>query len=250
MQVLGKIMKNNSLKKLKNVIILGASSDIGFDTMKIYADKGYNVLAHYNKGTKFFFSYTKKKNIRLLKFNFSTNIKNTEKFLNRKEIKNCDIFINAAASLKEINYNKFKIINLLDAFKINLFPGVILTQILGNLMNKRKKGRIIHLSSIGVKFGGGDDSFCYSLSKHGLEFMPKKLKEWTKNNVLINSVRVGLTNTKIHNNLKNKNLKKRINLIPIKRMATPNEIAKFIYYLGSEKNTYISGQVIPISGGE
>jgi NAD(P)-dependent dehydrogenase (short-subunit alcohol dehydrogenase family) len=80
--------------------------------------------------------------------------------------------------------------------------------------------------------------------------MPKMSKEWTKNNVLVNTVRVGLTDTKIHKKIKSKDLKKRINLIPIKRMAQPSEIANFIYYLGSEKNTYISGQVISISGGE
>ena len=249
-QAIGRNIKKKPINKLKDVIILGASSDIGLEIMKLYISKGYNVIAHYNNGTKAFLNLAKKNNIRLLKFNFSTDIKKTENFLNKKEIKNCDIFVNVAASLKEIHYNKFKINDLLEAFKINLFPGVILTRILGNIMNKKKRGRIVHLSSIGSKFGGGDSTFCYSISKQGLEFMPKMSKEWTKNNVLVNTVRVGLTDTKIHNKIKSKDLKKRINLIPIKRMAQPSEIANFNYYLGSEKNTYISGQVISISGGE
>ena len=39
-------------------------------------------------------------------------------------------------------------------------------------------------------------------------------------------------------------------MIPIKRMANSEEIAKFIFFIGSDKNTYISHQVLPISGGE
>ena len=38
-------------------------------------------------------------------------------------------------------------------------------------------------------------------------------------------------------------------IIPLGRMAQPEEIAEFIYYLGSEKNTYITGQKIMIDGG-
>lgn len=37
--------------------------------------------------------------------------------------------------------------------------------------------------------------------------------------------------------------------IPLKRMADPEEIAKFIFYLASEENTYITGQKIAVDGG-
>ena len=42
----------------------------------------------------------------------------------------------------------------------------------------------------------------------------------------------------------------RISMIPIGRMASTQEIAKFVYWLGSNENTYITGQVLSISGGE
>ena len=47
-----------------------------------------------------------------------------------------------------------------------------------------------------------------------------------------------------------KNLRSRVSKIPQKRLASPNEIAQYIFYLASEKNTFISNQVISISGGE
>ena len=239
------------MKKNKKVLILGASSDIGLSIIQIYLKHNYEIIAHYNKGTKAFFNLVSKHNsIKKIKFNFSTSTTNIEKFTKNKIFKNCNVFINAAAKLKEIKYEKVSVNDVFETMKVNLLPGIMFTKILGNNMNKKKWGRIVHLSSIGVKFGGGESNFCYSLSKHGLEFFPKTVKHWIKNNVFINTVRVGVTNTKIHKNLPSKNMKDRIKLIPINRMADTSEISKLIFYLGSEENTYISNQVISISGGE
>ena len=49
---------------------------------------------------------------------------------------------------------------------------------------------------------------------------------------------------------KAKNLKKRIKLIPTRRMATIDEVSNKIFSLASEENTLIHGQIINISGGE
>ena len=45
-------------------------------------------------------------------------------------------------------------------------------------------------------------------------------------------------------------MKKRINLIPIKRMAKPKEISNYIVNLVLDENSYMTGQTISISGGE
>ena len=47
-------------------------------------------------------------------------------------------------------------------------------------MIKANYGRLLHCSSIGVKFGGGNNSYSYSLAKHCLEFMPQFLKKILK----------------------------------------------------------------------
>ena len=49
---------------------------------------------------------------------------------------------------------------------------------------------------------------------------------------------------------KTKNLKKRIKLIPLARMASKTEVATYIHFLTSEKNNLIANQIINISGGE
>ena len=114
----------------------------------------------------------------------------------------------------------------------------------------QKWGRILNCSSIGIKYGGGKNTYNYSFSKHALEFIPSDYRNWAKKNILINNLRIGVTDTKIHNRIRNRNLERRVKLIPIGRMASKKEIAKFIYQLASQQNTFITGETISIAGGE
>lgn len=42
----------------------------------------------------------------------------------------------------------------------------------------------------------------------------------------------------------------RVKLIPLGRAAHPDEIAEMVLFLASEKSSYITGSIIPVSGGE
>jgi NAD(P)-dependent dehydrogenase (short-subunit alcohol dehydrogenase family) len=117
-------------------------------------------------------------------------------------------------------------------------------------MNNRKFGRVLLSSSVGVKFGGGKSTGLYSLSKYMNEFFFSNYKEFYRKNILINALRIGVTKTKIHKNVKNKNLKKRVSLIPIGRMASTNEVAKYIYFYSSDLNSLTTNKIVDISGGE
>jgi|TARA_B110000285_G_C14880335_1_gene493561 3-oxoacyl-[acyl-carrier protein] reductase len=238
------------MKFSKKVLILGASSDIGLSIMNMYLNKNYKILAHYNNGNSKFSAFVKLNNIETIKFNFLTSNRNIEKFLSKSIFKTYGIFVNALGHIKELEFTKIKIKDLEDIFKVNLYPSILLTKFMGKIMYKKKWGRIVNLGSIGVKFGGGIKNFPYSLSKHALEFFPNETKQWAKNNVLINTIRVGATNTKLHLKLPSKNIDQRKKIIPMKRMAEPVEIAELVYFLGSDENTYISNQVIAASGGE
>ena len=90
----------------------------------------------------------------------------------------------------------------------------------------------------------------YSLSKYLNQFFPAIYKNYYKHNIMINSLQIGVTDTRLHSKDKSKNMKKRIKLIPINKMASTNEVAEYIYFLCSEKNTLITNQNINISGGE
>jgi len=109
--------------KNKKVFILGSSSDIGQSLIKIYLEKKYEIIAHYNNGSKKFLKLiNKNKNIVPLKFDLSSNKDKLNIFLQNKDIKKCSVFINAAASLKDIKYEKITSSNLMETLKTNLIP--------------------------------------------------------------------------------------------------------------------------------
>ena len=62
-------------------------------------------------------------------------------------------------------------------------------------------------------------------------------------------VRIGVVNTKIHKKISNKDLKKRIKLIPLGKMLSKKDVSELIYFL-IFKNKTISNQVLQITGGE
>ena len=83
-----------------------------------------------------------------------------------------------------------------------------------------------------------------------MEFIPSESKHWSKKNILINNLRIGVTKTKLHSKINKKNIKERIKLIPIGRMANTLEISEYIFYLSTEKNSFITNETLSIAGGE
>jgi 3-oxoacyl-[acyl-carrier protein] reductase len=236
----------------RTVLITGASSDIGLALCQRYLDQGYSVVAHYSSGRPEFFQLVESnKNVLPLQIDFS-NPDNLEHALskNTDAIETCDVFINAAAVLTAQPFAKVTPQSILTSLTINLIPGIMIMQAVAPAMVKREWGRIVHLSSIGVKFGGGTASFDYALSKHAMEFLPADHKAWAAHNVFTNVLRIGVTDTRFHGNDPDKDMAKRISFIPARRMALPDEIAQSVHWFGSEENAFTSGQVVAIAGGE
>jgi len=234
----------------KRVLILGGSSDIGEELVKLYLKNNYNVIAHYNKNIKNL-KKINNKNLSFLKFDLR-KVNSFEKFIKKKQkiFLNLDILVSLTGYFSPKKIDNIKVSDFSDHINVNYLSNFLLVRSVTKGMLKRKWGRIILSSSIGTKFGGSDKSFVYSLSKYMNQFFPKIYKSFIKKNVLINTLQIGLTNTKIQQIDKTKNLKKRVKLIPLARMASVTEVAIYIYFLTSEKNNLIANQLINISGGE
>ena len=230
---------------VKNVLILGASSDIGKNVVKYFLKDGYTVFLHYNNNKP----KIKSKKVKFFKYNFN-KIENYENFINKIKNTNFSSFINLIGYIDNRDLSKAKFNDLNNSLKINFIFPILISNYISNKMIKAKYGRILHCSSIGVKFGGGINTYTYSLAKHCLEFIPQHYKINSKANVLYNVLRIGVTDTKIHKKISKKNLKSRVEKIPLRRIGKPDEIAQYIYFLSSNNNSFITNQVLSISGGE
>jgi NAD(P)-dependent dehydrogenase (short-subunit alcohol dehydrogenase family) len=126
----------------------------------------------------------------------------------------------------------------------------MLTKLAVQAMRNRRSGRIVSISSIGVKYAGSPQTIQYSVSKAALESGTLALaKEAASYNVLINVLRAGITRTPVHDRL-GRDMEARVGLIPLKRVAEPSEIARVVLFLVSPHNTYLTGAIIPVAGGE
>ena len=83
-----------------------------------------------------------------------------------------------------------------------------------------------------------------------MNFFFSSFKKFYKENILINTIRIGITDTKIHKKKGVSNMKSRVKLIPLKRIAQPSEIVEYLYFYASEKNTFTTNSLIEVTGGE
>ena len=237
---------------MDQLFLTGASSDIGMAICRRYLAEGHKVVAHYHAGRDIFNDLVNgNKNLIGLNIDFS-DPENVEAAIQEHKDILCasDIFINAAAIFEATPFSQITAEKLTRALNINLVPGYLFMRTIAPAMCERGWGRIVQLSSISAQFGGGSASFCYALSKYAMEFLPSDHKKWAKHDVLANVLRVGVTDTRIHQNDPTKSISKRVALIPIGRMASVDEIAEVAFWLGSKNNTFVTGQTIIASGGE
>ena len=168
--------------------------------------------------------------------------------------KNCrlkvDCIVNNAAINPLAAVDELTDKDIFETININLTAPLMVVRALVGQMKKSKYGRIVNIGSIwGVV--SKEKRTVYSMTKNGIHGLTNTLAvELGKYNILANTVCPGYTNTELtKKNISAAEAGKIKNEIPLGRFADPDEIAGLIYFLGSEQNTYITGQKIAIEGG-
>ena len=153
--------------------------------------------------------------------------------------------INIVRPNRETSLDDFNLMN-----DINLKAPYILTREVSNIMINNKYGRIINISSIWSVKTRSSRSL-YTTTKSALVGLTKTLSvELGEYNILINAVGPGFTITELTITTNTpEDLVRLADLVPLKRLAQPIEIAKFVAFLSSDQNTYITGQNLLIDGG-
>lgn len=139
---------------------------------------------------------------------------------------------------------------LKDMISINLVAPIRILRSVIPGMKQRGYGRVVNIGSIwGIVSKRG--RCVYSVTKHGIHGLTKTLAvELGEYGILVNTVCPGFTLTELtKKNNTDKQIEDISQDIPMKRMAWPEEIASTVCYLVSEKNTYVTGQLIAVDGG-
>ncbi|MDQ0227785.1 SDR family NAD(P)-dependent oxidoreductase [Metabacillus niabensis] len=162
-----------------------------------------------------------------------------------------DILVNNAGISQKVTVEDMTIEDMTRVFNVNMFGLFLCTQAVLEPMKKQKFGRVINLSSVSAKRGGGVFGGAhYSASKAAVLGFSKNLaREVAVDGITVNSVAPGLVNTEIWKSLPEEDAKKVIDSIPMGRPGEVSEIASAIAFLASEEASYITGEEIDINGG-
>ncbi len=140
------------------------------------------------------------------------------------------------------------------------FAATFDTNVLGTLLSMKhelramlpqRSGSIVNVSSAYGSVGAAGASV-YVASKHAVEGMTKSAAlEVAGTGVRVNVVAPGTTDTGMLTRFTNtdKNKAALISTVPVKRLATPEEIAHVIAFVSSANASYMTGASIPVDGG-
>ena len=136
-----------------------------------------------------------------------------------------------------------------DVINVNLNSSFYILKHFVKKMVKKRFGRIVFISSV-VAHTGNPGQVNYTSSKAAISGMVKSLAlELSSRNIAVNAVAPGFISSnmtdKLNENQKNSILER----IPMKRLGTPEDIAKTVGFLCSDNASYITGQTIHVNGG-
>jgi NAD(P)-dependent dehydrogenase (short-subunit alcohol dehydrogenase family) len=137
---------------------------------------------------------------------------------------------------------------------VNLEAPMLLAASAGRGMSERGYGRIVSVSSVHARVSA-NEGLAYDTSKAGLEGATRTLGiELAPHGVLVNAVAPGFVHTQAgQTDLLHTEPYRRTYVeegrVPLRRSATPAEIADCIRWLAGPGNTYVTGQTVTVDGG-
>ncbi len=160
-----------------------------------------------------------------------------------------DILVNNAGITRDGLIFRMSAEDWTSVLNINLTSAFYLSRAVSRTMIKQRSGSIVNVASI-VGMIGNAGQTNYSASKAGLIGFTKSLaREVAGRNVRVNAVAPGFIKTKMTENLNEEQQQKLREQIPMSRIGEPEEVAKAIVFLCSDLASYITGQVIQVTGG-
>ena len=132
---------------------------------------------------------------------------------------------------------------------INLKGPIRVTRAVLDGMIERRRGRIVSISSDAGRVGSSGEAV-YSAAKAGIIGFTKSMaRELASREVTVNAVAPGLIETEMTAYLPEDRRSEYLQLIPVGRLGTVDEVAELVGFLARREAGYITGQVIGINGG-
>ena len=238
----------------KSALITGASRGIGRALAMKYAEKGYDIAISCRRQEEKLLEAAKE--IRTLGADCITYMgdmgaeEDVEEFFRQihQQHEQIDLLINNAGishigllqDMTAREWDEILAANLRSVFLCSraVIPGML----------SSKTGKILSISSVWGNAGASME-VAYSTTKGAVNAFTKALaKELAPSNIQVNAIACGMIDTDMNRCFSPEDISRITEEIPSGRMGTPREVAELAYQI-TQKNHYLTGQIITLDGG-
>lgn len=240
---------------MKTAVITGASRGMGKATAEVFAKNGYNTVICYNNSEE---SAKELEAALVNEGRSAVAIKSDVR--SRDDIKRLfdavyslygriDVLVNNAGIssfglLGDMTDNDFDAIN-----NVNYKGTFLACREVIPYMLKEHSGSIVNVSSVWGIAGASCESV-YSASKAAVISLTRSLaKELGPSGIRVNCVAPGVINTDMNAHLSADTMSELSDQTPLCRIGEPSEVAEAIFFLASDKASFITGQTLTVDGG-
>ncbi len=164
-----------------------------------------------------------------------------------------DFLVNNAGSMVERRSISEMTEELWDrVMDVNLKSVFLCSRAVLPMMRRQGSGRIINVTSLAARNGGGPGAVAYATSKGGVSTLTRAMaKELVSENILVNGVGPGVITTPFHERYTPPDVREKLaSGVPIGREGTPAEAAGAVLFLASPWADYLVGEIVEVNGGQ
>ena len=173
--------------------------------------------------------------------------------LAKEKLGSVDILVNNSGATWGAPFEEMPLDKWEKVVRVNLTGTFLMCQQVVPLMKERRWGRIINVASVAGLLGAPRfmQASGYSASKGGVIALTRELAvKLAEHNIVVNAMAPSFVPTKMSRYLTETYGDEIVRSNPMKRMGADDDLKGVAVFLASEASRYVTGQVIPVDGGQ
>jgi 3-oxoacyl-[acyl-carrier protein] reductase len=234
----------------KNILIVGASGDIGTAIARQLLEAGHQLLLHYHTNKQIINELCKEHGEAILAIYQAdlSNEQDCKRFLKMLEI-SIDGIVFASGKAYYGLFQETSETTMDEMIQLYVkSPWLITKQLLPKMIFKQT-GTILFITSIWGEQGASNEVVYSAVKGAQNSFVKALAKEVAPSGISVNAISPGFIDTKMNGHLCEKERAAIFKEIPQNRAGTPDDIAYMARFLFSDESSYIQGAIIDITGG-
>ncbi|WP_027963249.1 elongation factor P 5-aminopentanone reductase [Halalkalibacillus halophilus] len=236
---------------MENVLVVGASGELGSSVIKKLKGKGRQFILHYHSNKSAVDDLAKhlEQSELLLTVNADLALESSVKEMIERIPFSIDTIIFAQGIAGSTLLTETNLDDMDQMYHIHLKSVMMISKAFLPEMVTKKSGNIVVVSSIWGEIGASNEVVYSSMKGAQNAFVKSLAKEVGPSQVRVNAIAPGFVDTQMNAHISQEEVEQFIEQIPLSRVALVDEVASAIDFLISEQSSYINGHILRVNGG-